>query len=30
MEKALAVPNLTKEQKVFLDFIKNSDRGITK
>ncbi|MCK5050911.1 MAG: acyl-ACP--UDP-N-acetylglucosamine O-acyltransferase [Candidatus Cloacimonetes bacterium] len=30
MEKALQIPNLTKEQKVFLDFIKNSDRGITK
>lgn len=30
MEKALLIPNLTKEQKVFLNFIKNSDRGITK
>jgi len=30
MEKALAIPNLTKEQKVFLDFIKKSDRGINK
>jgi len=30
MEKALAIPNLTKEQKVFLDFVKESDRGITK
>lgn len=30
MEKASAIPNLTKEQKVFLDFVKDSDRGITK
>ncbi len=30
MEKALAIPNLTTEQKIFLDFVKNSDRGITK
>jgi len=30
MEKALAIPDLTKEQKVFLDFVKDSDRGITK
>ena len=30
MEKALIIPNITKEQKVFLDFIKDSDRGITK
>jgi len=30
MEKALAIPDLTKEQKIFLDFIKNCDRGITK
>jgi len=30
MEKALAIPNLTKEQQVFLDFVKESDRGITK
>jgi len=30
MEKALSISNLTKEQKVFLDFIKQSDRGITK
>nr|MDA3813020.1 acyl-[acyl-carrier-protein]--UDP-N-acetylglucosamine O-acyltransferase [Candidatus Cloacimonadota bacterium] len=30
MEKALTIYNLTKEQKVFLDFIKDSDRGITK
>lgn len=30
MEKALAIPDLTKEQKIFLDFVKESDRGITK
>ncbi len=30
MEKALEIQNLTQEQKVFLDFVKNSDRGITK
>jgi UDP-N-acetylglucosamine acyltransferase len=30
MEQALAIPNLTKEQEVFLDFVKDSDRGIIK
>ncbi|MCF7858965.1 MAG: acyl-ACP--UDP-N-acetylglucosamine O-acyltransferase [Candidatus Cloacimonetes bacterium] len=30
MEKALLIPNLTKEQNVFLDFVKKSERGISK